>query len=135
MPVDDEGLRPSLFLVLEAEVGGVRLTISFQKRHERQRSGCGSAQKKSPKPPIVASVSENSSECGNPNKADGNVSVLQRLVKTRLKKKGSQQLPFSVAFRLMVHESLADDVLMNLRCDNEATILRCWTIQVGGRDI
>ena len=25
-------------------------------------------------------------------------------------------------FRLMVHESLVDDVLMNLRCDNEATI-------------
>ena len=25
-------------------------------------------------------------------------------------------------FRLMIHESLADDVLMNLRCDNEATI-------------
>ena len=25
-------------------------------------------------------------------------------------------------FRLTVHESLADDVLMNLRCDNEATV-------------
>ena len=25
-------------------------------------------------------------------------------------------------FRLMVHETLADDILLNLRCDNEATI-------------
>ena len=38
-------------------------------------------------------------------------------------------------FRLMVHETLADDILLNLIGVTMRLPLRCWTTQVGEQDI